>query len=146
MEIRDRYVCSLFSGHVASLFHCILSAMHATSLGFEEWSCRRCERAAGCRRCRKRSYSFCSLLHLTIIFYYFVSLHCQENTPLHWASRKGHANVVKLLLDAGAAVNTRDQYVRSYHCIWSCCVTFSLYFLRKARHFTRLRCRVMRML
>src|ERR1051326_6737121 len=31
-------------------------------------------------------------------------------TPLSWAASRGHENVVRLLVSAGAAVNLRDNY------------------------------------
>ena len=33
-------------------------------------------------------------------------------TPLHWASRKGHSEVVKLLLSHDAHVNAKDSVSR----------------------------------
>lgn len=36
-----------------------------------------------------------------------------DRTPLHYASNKGHTNIVKNLLDAGVEIDRQDQYGRS---------------------------------
>ena len=136
---------TVFDYHFLLLCFTSLSGKHATSLGFEERSCKRCEAATRCWRCRKHSWSICSFvsLHLVMLRHFF-AVFSQKSTSLHEASMQGYADVVKMLLDAGAAVNARTHFVRLCRYTW---LLFSLLCIFSiTRRFSWLRGKVMRTL
>ena len=55
--------------------------------------------------CMHQVYSTCSLMFIGTLYY---SLQDQK-TALHYASRGGHHDTVRVLLEKGADPNTRDK-------------------------------------
>ena len=47
--------------------------------------------------------------HIESYFVSTVSLSLHQSTPLHVAARRGHANIVKCLIDEGADINIKDD-------------------------------------
>lgn len=52
-------------------------------------------------------YLIANTLRATFVTTVSLSLH--QSTPLHVAARRGHANIVKCLVDKGANINIKDD-------------------------------------